>query len=87
MITPIKYALHTKDESPIFGTDTIHLTINDDAAGYFYTIEKICPDVTIDDVLGIGEITLDTDEIYAITDLVKKIESGVKLISNTRESK
>ena len=76
IITPIKYALHKKDESPIFGTDTIHITVNDDATGYFYTIEQICPEVTTDDMLGVGKMTLDVEEIYAIADLVKKIESG-----------
>ena len=73
-ITPIKYALHKKNESPIFGTDTIHITVNDDATGYFYTIEQVCPELTTDDMLGVGKMTLDTEEIYAIADLVRKIE-------------
>ena len=85
IITPIKYALHKKDESPIFGTDTIHLTVNDDATGYFYTIEQICPSNVDDDSLGVGRMTLDTEEIYAIANLVKKIEAGIRLTANTKK--
>ena len=85
-ITPIKYAIHSKEESPIFGEDTLHIEIQDDAGGYYYTLEQICPSSPNDEnTFGIGKISLDKEEIHMISDLVKKIESGVRLIGNMND--
>ncbi len=75
-ITPVSYAIHKKDESPIFGDDTLRLTVQDDAGGYYYTIESVCPTDTHEDVFGQGKLSLDTEEIMLIAELVKKIEDG-----------
>jgi len=75
-ITPVRYAIHKKGESPIYGDDAVHLTVQDTGAGYFYTIESISPSDTNDDVYGQGKLSLDTEEIMLIAKLVEKIEDG-----------
>lgn len=39
-ITPLMVALHTEEQSPIFGEQTIHIEIVDEAAGPFLKISQ-----------------------------------------------
>ena len=80
-ITPVTYAIHKKGESHLFGDDTIHLTVQDEGGGYYYTIQNVCPTDTSEELFGEGKLTLDTEEIIMIAELVKLIESGKNQIA------
>lgn len=38
MITPTRYAIHKKGESPVFGENTIFVEVDDHGAGMFMTV-------------------------------------------------
>jgi hypothetical protein len=40
LITPIKVAVHRKDDNPIFGENVIHVSVDDEAAGPFIVLES-----------------------------------------------
>ena len=43
-ITPMSVSIHPSDEHPVFGVGVLHLTLEDDAGGYFFTLKQICTD-------------------------------------------
>lgn len=51
-ITPIAVSLHRETEHPLFGEGVIHLKLEDDAAGYYFSVSQ-------DDV----SFKIDEDEI------------------------
>jgi len=40
VITPIAYSVHVAEDNPIFGESTTHVRLEDEAAGYFITLEQ-----------------------------------------------
>lgn len=40
LITPIKVAVHRKDDNPIFGENVIHVSVDDEEAGPFIVLES-----------------------------------------------
>lgn len=65
--TPTRYAIHYEDESPIFGESTIHVSIDDEAAGPYLVIESTNPDGTD------GKVTIDFAQWPSVCDVVKHL--------------
>ena len=42
-VTPIAYSIHREKESPVFGTDSFHVSLDDQAGGEYLVIESVCP--------------------------------------------
>ncbi len=73
-VTPIAFAIHQDDESPIFGNDTLRVTVRDDAGGPFCTVDKINPVDIEEDYIGFGRISLNLDEIRALYKIMSSVE-------------
>jgi hypothetical protein len=70
MITPIQYAIHRKGESPIFGEDTIKVSLQDNGAGHFITLESVNPSsYSTDDYPNM--LVMDFKEIEELNDIVE----------------
>lgn len=75
-ITPLAYAIHAPDESPIFGGQTIHVSAEDDGAGMFVLIKS---DLTGDENMGPGEVKLDCGEladVVAVAEMLRLAHGG-----------
>ena len=78
IVTPVKFAIHEDETNPIFGADTLHITINDDGAGMFLTIENVNPTMTEDQYIGVAKISLGVPDIQKIAELALTIEQEYK---------
>ena len=68
--TPIVYAIHGENQSPVFGEDVIHVTGRDDASGLYITLEMVCPSSVSDEDLGQGKLSINLEELYEINKVV-----------------
>jgi hypothetical protein len=68
-ISPLTYAVHIVNDSPVFGESSTHVTYSDEAGGGFITITQC------HDVIKPGEIRVSLEElgliVRAATDLMK----------------
>ena len=69
LITPIKVAVHRKDDNPIFGENVIHVSVDDEAAGAFIVLES---NAGHEDGLRI-----DPDELEAVVVAARKLIAGL----------
>lgn len=64
-ITPIKYAIHREEESPIFGEQNTFISIEDEGGGTFVTLSQ-CVD-------EMQQIRLDWSEVEFIFKQLRKL--------------
>jgi len=67
-ITPIKYAIHKENESPIFGEHNTYIYISDEGAGTFLCISQ--ENLSTNDS---GAINLDWNEFDFLVKSIKKL--------------
>ena len=77
LITPIKVAVHSKDDNPIFGENVIHVSVDDEAAGPFIVLES-------NEGMKDG-LRINMDELEAATAAARKLIAGVE--NNEKETK
>lgn len=73
-ISCIKYAIHKNDESPIFGSDTIHVSVDSEGEGVWVIVEQINPTVIDESSFGAGKMALEIEEIQAILDVAEMLK-------------
>lgn len=66
-ITPIAVSLHRETEHPLFGEGVIHLKLEDDAAGFYFSISQ-------DEV----SFKIDVDEIKELVNASNFLIDGAK---------
>lgn len=71
-ITPICFSVHREDESPIYGELSVHIRIEDEAAGPFLVIKS----QAADEFSKSGEIALEFEHFDAISEAVKRLREG-----------
>jgi hypothetical protein len=72
-ITPLAYAIHRDDESPIFGESTLHVCAEDEGAGLFFCIK------TLDSTAQAGEVKLDAADladVVAAAEMLRAAHGG-----------
>lgn len=69
-ITPITYAIHADGESPIFGSQAIHVTADDEGAGMLLHIKA---DLTGAHGYDKGEIKLDPSELAQVVEVAEML--------------
>lgn len=75
MTTITKMAIHPTSSNPIFGEETIHIEVTDEAGGPFFVISQ-CNDIND------GQIRLDfeeLDEIIRVANILKNQHAFLEL--------
>ena len=75
MITPTRYAIHKKDESPVFGESTIFAEIEDHGAGMFVVIYPAS-----DTEKRIGFDFEDFEELVRVVDAIKRTSESFEKV-------
>ena len=75
---PLKYSVFYKDVNPIFGEQTTHISIDDDAAGAFVVLEQ-CTDE------GQQTIRLDLPEFEELLRLATKLIADYDAVINPKQ--
>ena len=71
--TVIKISIHTKDESPIFGENATHVSVEDDGGGAYLQIAQ-CNDSTEDGVVTFNDLA-HFDAVYqAVREMLPKLK-------------
>lgn len=66
--TTLKYSVHLDNENPVYGENATHITLDDEAGGFFFIIEQAR---SVHHEAGI--IRLDPDELEAIAYAGRKL--------------
>lgn len=86
-VTPLSVAIHDDHVNPVFGDETIHLSVADEGAGPFIRIKT---DLTGDLRYEAGEIQIDLEELKFVTEqaeiLLKNYEQNQKLAEEHEEN-
>lgn len=77
-ITPIKYSIHREGDSPMFGETSIHVSLDDDGAGEFLTIQQNS------DNPEAGVVRLDFEELPLILEAAKLLKIGIEKNANDK---
>jgi hypothetical protein len=72
--TPIKYAIHSERKSPIFGENTIHVSVEDEGAGFFYAVRSVNPEPVEPE--HEGALLLEYEELKAIMEICEEWENN-----------
>lgn len=67
IVTPISVSVHLKEESPVFGEATIHVSVDDEAGGPFVVIKQF------DHSLEAGELKLDLEQLQKVCAVAKEL--------------
>ena len=68
LVTPICFAIHRPEESPVFGDGIIHVSVDDDGAGPFVVIKQLSWDKPES-----GVCAFDISELEQITKAARKL--------------
>jgi len=71
--TIIKVSVHLKDENPIFGESSTHISIEDEAAGPYITLQQ-CTDTVESGTVSFNGI----DHMTAVFDAAKELLENAK---------
>lgn len=65
LTTPLTYAVHNENDSPVFGESTTHVSVEDEAGGAFILLKQFNG--------GEQVLRFDLDELLAVTEAAKKL--------------
>lgn len=68
--TPVSFAIHRADSHPIFGEETTTITVEDEAAGFFYKLSQT------GDREDVGSIWVDLEELKALYEAAVLLSQG-----------
>lgn len=69
--TILSISIHRADKNPVFGEGVTHVTLQDEGGGVFLEIQQH------HDVLHVGQIRLELDELLAVCEAGKKLIGSV----------
>jgi hypothetical protein len=72
-ITPMSVSIHPDSEHPVFGAGVLHLSLQDDAGGYYFELKQICTDDQ-----GEQMIRIELSELELCVQAGKKLLRGVE---------
>ena len=75
VMTTTAVAIHCPDESPVFGTETIHVSLEDLGAGPFITIKQM------NDEVEPGTVWLDFKDFDQLVEAVKMLKNQPSIVS------
>ncbi len=68
MITATKYVIHKKSENVVYGGDNLEVILEDDAAGYFFSIT---------DHDG-NNVKIDFNEVPELIEVINKLQKSIE---------
>ena len=71
-VTTLKVSVHQAGESPVFGEQATHISIDDEAAGAFIVLEQFHHEV------GKGMLRFDLEELELVTAEARKLIQAQK---------
>ena len=70
--TPMAFAVHRAESHPVFGAETTTITVEDEAAGFFYRLSQN------GEREGTGSIWVDLEELKALYEAALLLSQGEK---------